>query len=374
VPQGYSLSVAYYSLIDVTHSIYAVIEEQSSPTFKRNSTTTNVEKHKGVFIYLIFNPMFRFICSIVPLILSVLARRIHSFVGVEVHFSLIFKNPNVFSIDDSISEAVLNCLSTICVLACKTENSSGRDATLRTICRAVLPACYFENYIEFASPKLNGDKNSELKAVASNSNVNGEPSQVIAMGYVCPTPVLLSSQLNTTVMLTSKNMQVARLLIVCIQSNGQMLNESWDIVLTTLQHLFWILGMKPTITGGFKSDSSSTGSDSSTALNNSFTSPATTNSSTIVTTALSSELPNLNQMLSKVFEHTSDYTDVSLHHVIAALCKLSSETMVVAQNSPSREPSFFAVAKLLQTALNNLNRIVVFWRPVSAHLLEVSSL
>jgi hypothetical protein len=75
-------------------------------------------------------------------------------------------------------------------------------------------------------------------------------------------------------------------------------------------------------------------------------------------------------MLSKLFESTSSYDDVSLHHVIAALCKLSSEAMMVAQNT-SREPSFFSVAKLLQTAMVNLQRLEVYWRPVTAHLIEV---
>ena len=38
-----------------------------------------------------------------------------------------------------------------------------------------------------------------------------------------------------------------------------------------------------------------------------------------------------------------------------------------------QEPSLFAVAKLLETGLVNLNRIEVLWRPVTNHLLEVSS-
>lgn len=163
-------------------------------------------------------------------------------------------------------------------------------------------------------------------------------------------------------------MQVARILILCTQSNGKMLDESWEIVLTTLQHLYWILGIKPTPNGGYRSDSSSTGtpvSDASAVLNN------PSNSSTIVTTALSSELPNINQSLNKVFEQTVDYSDVSLHHVIAALCKLSAEAMLIVQNHASREPSFFPVAKLFQIGLSNLQRISVFWRPVVAHLLEI---
>lgn len=38
----------------------------------------------------------------------------------------------------------------------------------------------------------------------------------------------------------------------------------------------------------------------------------------------------------------------------------------------SREPSFFPVAKLQQTGMANLQRLEVFWRPVTAHLIEVT--
>lgn len=131
-------------------------------------------------------------------------------------------------------------------------------------------------------------------------------------------------------------------------------------------------------------------------------------------------------MLNNLFESTSKLDDVALHHVIAALCKLSSEAMIVCfskrvqflyghiksinlsigraicfqkftfknnrfssafenfgslrfklflnqvSESGSREPSYFPVAKLQQTGMVNLSRIAVFWKPVTAHLIDVS--
>lgn len=50
VQQGYSLSVAYHSLMDIAHSIYAVIEEQSSPTFRKTHKEFDPQKHKGNLI------------------------------------------------------------------------------------------------------------------------------------------------------------------------------------------------------------------------------------------------------------------------------------------------------------------------------------
>ena len=39
--------------------------------------------------------------------------------------------------------------------------------------------------------------------------------------------------------------------------------------------------------------------------------------------------------------------------------------------SANREPSLFAVAKLLETALVNLDRVDIVWRPITNHLLLV---
>lgn len=37
----------------------------------------------------------------------------------------------------------------------------------------------------------------------------------------------------------------------------------------------------------------------------------------------------------------------------------------------AQEPSLFAVAKLLETGLVNMDRIQILWRPLTGHLLEV---
>ena len=62
--------------------------------------------------------------------------------------------------------------------------------------------------------------------------------------------------------------------------------------------------------------------------------------------------------------------DVAVHHLIDALCKLSTEAMQVAYNN--KDPSLFAVAKILETGLVNLDRVEVLWKPLTAHLLDVS--
>ena len=68
--------------------------------------------------------------------------------------------------------------------------------------------------------------------------------------------------------------------------------------------------------------------------------------------------------------HTpSDLSESSIKYLIEALCHLSEESMELA--ATNREPSLFAVGKLLETAMVNLDRVDVVWRPITNHLLVV---
>lgn len=91
----------------------------------------------------------------------------------------------------------------------------------------------------------------------------------------------------------------------------------------------------------------------------------------------------------RLIETSTELDDVSLHHVINALTNLSQEAMEIAYSNRVRqglvqstmlkstiqslfqEPSLFAVAKLLEVGLVNLDRVEIYWRPLTNHLLEV---
>ncbi|KAG9334937.1 hypothetical protein JZ751_006259 [Albula glossodonta] len=86
--------------------------------------------------------------------------------------------------------------------------------------------------------------------------------------------------------------------------------------------------------------------------------------STVLTTAVMSDLPVISSVLSRLFESSQYLDDVSLHHLINALCSLSMEAMEMAYGN-NKEPSLFAVAKLLETGLVNMDRIEILWRPLT---------
>ena len=89
----------------------------------------------------------------------------------------------------------------------------------------------------------------------------------------------------------------------------------------------------------------------------------------MITTAVMADLPVLSNMVTRLFESSSDLSESSIKYLIEALCQLSEESMELA--ATNREPSLFAVGKLLETAMVNLDRVDVVWRPITNHLLVV---
>ena len=99
------------------------------------------------------------------------------------------------------------------------------------------------------------------------------------------------------------------------------------------------------------------------------TASSSTENSSVITTAVMGDLPVLSNMVTRLFESSTELSDISVKYLIEALCRLSDESIELA--SSNREPSLFAVAKLLETALVNLGRVDVVWRSITSHLLVV---
>lgn len=341
LPEGYALSLTYYCITDCCDCIFQAFDA----TVQRNQGA-DVAKE-------LFQSTYSSLLTAMSLLVDA-------------------------STDESVTEHLLKCLSTLTLLSCRLGHTAGRDAIITALCKAALPPNYLTRILggtaglscipAAAAIGHNKDPSKGAKPnaeIIENDSANIQPSQVVAEGTACPTPLMHPSLLNTAVMLTAKNVQVSRVLIICAQTNGQELGDCWHLILATVQHLVWILGMKPSMLGGFRTDGD--GSDGSSAGVTASISGIST-----LTTAAVADVPVVASMLNKLFDSTSKLDDVALHHVIAALCKLSSEAMMVSQNT-SREPSYFPVAKLQQTGMANLTRLEVFWKPVTAHLIEVAS-
>uniref|UniRef100_A0A670JRD0 Protein MON2 homolog n=1 Tax=Podarcis muralis TaxID=64176 RepID=A0A670JRD0_PODMU len=302
IPEGYAMSVAFHSLLDLVRGITNMIEEelgqvemesqvttadtQSSPTQSSdlqdfNSASDQTDKETG--IRAVWEEMVN-----------------ACWCGLLAALSLLLDA----STDEAATENILKAELTMAALCGKLGLVTSRDAFITAICKGSLPPHY------------------------------------------------ALTVLNTTTALTSKNIQCMRTLLSLAHCHGGVLGTSWQLVLATLQHLVWILGLKPGVGGALKPGRAVEGP------------------STVLTTAVMTDLPVISNILSRLFESSQYLDDVSLHHLINALCSLSLEAMDMAYGN-NKEPSLFAVAKLLETGLVNMHRIEILWRPLTGHLLEV---
>lgn len=332
IPDGYGISVAYACLLDIVRSISLSIQgpstlgEENKLPYKHKTS----EDEKNLHCQLIHSSWCGLLLALTPLIDA--------------------------ATDESATENVLKAMQNFAALCGSLELHTPRDAFITAICKASLPPHYalsvlnmgYQGGYKTHSRASSQDMGNQF--INSSCGENEFRHQVVAVGTPLPTSSLPIGAQQGPVMLTAKNLQCMRAILHLAHCHGSILGTSWHIVLTTLQHLVWILGLKPS-TGGSLQAATKTTTD------------------TNAVTAVMADLPVLSQMLSQLFESSQYLDDVALHHLIDALCKLSQEAMELAYSN--REPSLFAVAKLLETGLVNLPRIEVLWRPLTNHLLDV---
>ena len=152
------------------------------------------------------------------------------------------------------------------------------------------------------SSSATGQSNSTTNAAGSSAQANAvAPSdpfdlkqQVVAVGtalhYFSNSSTSNESALQqapTSVLLTAKNLQCMKVLLKVAHKHNLVLRENWYITLLTLQHLVWILNLKPS-TGG--------------SLKNSKQQNDSTVTNSLITTAAMADLPMLTAMMSRLFE------------------------------------------------------------------------
>ncbi|ODN01672.1 Protein MON2 [Orchesella cincta] len=283
------------------------------------------------------------------------------------------------SIDDSITESICERLVDLATLSGKCSLQQCREATVLSLCVATLPPHY--GYAVLKGTIGHGESPHPI----SYSEMDNGKQQVVHVGTsVVPSLALPPSLQSTPVMLTKKNLLVTHsVLRLCLES-GAILLTSWLTVLTTLQHLCWVCACRAvativklpvlnSTTSGFStgvSELSVTSSSEKLASRKSFKSTnGAVGSSGGVMGVVVDFVSCLSQGVMRLIETSVALDDVSLHHVINALTNLSQEAMEIAYSN--REPSLFAVAKLLEIGLVNLDRVEIYWRPLTNHLLEV---
>ncbi|XP_051026852.1 protein MON2 homolog isoform X2 [Acomys russatus] len=343
IPEGYAMSVAFHCLLDLVRGITTMIEgelgeagtecptvtegasSQSSGQGDAQSASDQLEKET------VSRAVWEEMVSA-------------CWCGLLAALSLLLDA----STDEAATENILKAELSMAALCGRLGLVTSRDAFITAVCKGSLPPHYALTVLNAATAAALCNKSYSIQgqSVMMISPSSESHQQVVAVGQP------LAVQPQGTVMLTSKNIQCMRTLLNLAHCHGAVLGTSWQLVLATLQHLVWILGLKPSSGGALKPGRAVEGP------------------STVLTTAVMTDLPVISNILSRLFESSQYLDDVSLHHLINALCSLSLEAMDMAYGN-NKEPSLFAVAKLLETGLVNMHRIEILWRPLTGHLLEV---
>ncbi|XP_056596097.1 protein MON2 homolog isoform X2 [Triplophysa dalaica] len=335
IPEGYAMSVAFSALLDLVRGITAMIE---SALAVENQVAPVREGEAPV------KPPLSYSGPHEPLAHEVWEEMVNAcWCGLLAALSLLLDA----STDEAATENILKAELSMAALCGRLGLVTPRDAFITAVCKASLPPHYALTILSSNTANLSNKVYSiQGQSVQMVSPSSESHQQVVAVGQP------LTAQPQGTVVLTAKNIQCMRTLLNLAHCHGVYLGTSWQLVLATLQHLVWILGLKPAVGGVLKPGRAVEGP------------------STVLTTAVMTDLPVISNILSRLFESSQYLDDVSLHHLINALCSLSMEAMEMAYGN-NKEPSLFAVAKLLETGLVNMARIEILWRPLTAHLLEV---
>uniref|UniRef100_A0A5F8H5E9 Protein MON2 homolog n=1 Tax=Monodelphis domestica TaxID=13616 RepID=A0A5F8H5E9_MONDO len=345
IPEGYAMSVAFHCLLDLVRGITAMIEgelgqaETESQTTPETASSPALSSEQQDF-QSVSDQMDKETVS-----RAVWEEMVNAcWCGLLAALSLLLDA----STDEAATENILKAELTMAALCGRLGLVTSRDAFITAICKGSLPPHYALTVLNTTTAATLSSKSYSIQGqnVQMISPSSESHQQVVAVGQP------LAVQPQGTVMLTSKNIQCMRTLLNLAHCHGAVLGTSWQLVLATLQHLVWILGLKPGSGGALKPGRAVEGP------------------STVLTTAVMTDLPVISNILSRLFESSQYLDDVSLHHLINALCSLSLEAMDMAYGN-NKEPSLFAVAKLLETGLVNMHRIEILWRPLTGHLLEV---
>ncbi|GBO99874.1 Protein MON2 homolog [Eumeta japonica] len=152
-------------------------------------------------------------------------------------------------------EHILRCIQTLARVSGKVGHTSGRDACISALCRAALPAQYCLPALgALPCPWRGRDAPPPPPAYTPDTDYR---HQVVWVGTPLPSAAMPVGQQQSFVMVTSRHVTALKALLIAARRDGDTFQQAWLPVLTTLQHLVWILGLKPSTGGSMKASRSS---------------------------------------------------------------------------------------------------------------------
>lgn len=324
-PDGYLLSIGFSTLQEICKSIQALIEQHLNTYLNLNSQNGIPLKRLSLTVEQIKDSKDLNLC------IEIMNSCSSSLLFV---YNLLLDT----SLDETISEQVLKSIKILVHLTSILNMTNERDSFVTCICKSALPF----NYIQYV---LN------LKLLNDAGNYRSEQadkqSQIVAVGSS------LGQNAPAQLYVTAKNLLTMKSLLNMANLYSELLGSSWYILLNTLQHLTWTLGLKPTV-------------GSNGALKHITANPVQ-NEASMIFTAVQTDIAFICNLLTKLFESTRLISDPALEDIIDSLLRLSIECSDMAYIK--NEPCLFPISKLYETVISNLNRLDLFWEKVTFHFL-----
>ncbi|TGZ74464.1 hypothetical protein CRM22_000934 [Opisthorchis felineus] len=326
-----------------------------------------------------------------------------SWTGLLSAFALLLES----SADEKITASLLESLQLMVGLCGKLKLETARDSFIMTLCKSALPAPYARSLAvgstnrgttgaaalqPVAIPHEDAFERSPVavvvtQGVGNSVNINTKPTTTgpATMPQSTNTSSTISSVSTTeshgtsptgSLILTVKHLQAARAVLGMAQVYGNFLGCSWNIVLSTLQNLVWMLGLKvepvaqlyfkPLPTCSTAATKPPDGPLVSTPGNQA------QSGTPLLTSSATNDISVLSSMLSALFARSNELDATALNDLILGLCQLSSEAMELA--SVNKNPSHFPVFKLTEVGLVNISRLNLWWDSVCCQLLSMCKL
>ncbi|KAA3680783.1 uncharacterized protein DEA37_0007614 [Paragonimus westermani] len=375
--EGYCLSLAFGCLLRIVNSLDTAINhsttEEIHPIADMTAVGTSVQEQ---FIVL-------------------------SWCGLLAAFALLLEA----SADEQITASLLQAIHTMVGLCGKLRVDAARDSFVTTLCKAALPSSYARSMFSGGQTKgLQSGSSTAHEEVFERSpvaivvtqgaghsiQVTAKPTYGTTMGTQSSTGSTIATSLATTseshsvspggsLLLTVKHLQATRSVLFAASVHGNVLGNSWNIILGTLQNLVWMLGLKiePAAHLYFKPSNTCASSISSTP--DVGPPPQTVLSAqgqqagvSVVPSPVLNDLTSLSAMLANLFAQSSNLDVAALNDLVLGLCHLSSEAIEAA--SVNKPASHFPVAKLTEVGLVNIDRLNIWWDNVCCQLLTMCKL
>lgn len=173
---------------------------------------------------------------------------------------------------------------------------------------------------------------------------------------------------------SDKNLQCAHGLANTALCLGSVMDGGWRIVLATLQQLVALVNPPNSVTGLGHGDVAGASRPSGRGHRR-------TSSGTAIApiAGQAAEIYAIGTLMGQLFQATKELDDAGLEHIMQATCAISEGTLDVIQTASvncallQNHAQLFPVVKIHEIGLNNLDRVMVFWPLVTAHLIEVAS-